>query len=183
MNFLPHFGLLRRLRDDFVLTSPARDEARGPAVNKLKIQSALRYCAAGARWRLRVLAARAREQAQEWSFPWKVHWVSGPRSVEASVEEFVVVSLVRDGAVYLPEFLRHYRELGAKHIVLLDNGSTDGTPALVASEPDVTVMRTPAPFKIYENIMRRWLVTRFGRRNWVLCVDIDEFFDYRFAGR
>jgi len=128
----------------------------------------------------RNFTASVRARAREAIFPCRVRWVSGNRRISASAQEFVVVSLVRNGAIYLPEFLRHYRELGAKHLVLLDNGSTDGTPALLSHERDVTVLRTAAPYKTYKDIMKRWLVTRFGRRNWVLCVDIDELFDFPF---
>ena len=132
------------------------------------------------RRQLRAMKWRLRRRALELLFPFRVTWVSGRRDISASPDEFVVVCLVRDGAVYLPEFLRHYRELGAKHIVLLDNGSTDETSRLVAQEPDVTLWRSLAPFKIFKSVMRRWLVMRYGRRNWVLSVDIDEFFDYPF---
>jgi hypothetical protein len=133
-----------------------------------------------ARRKLRAIGALTRAGARELIFPLRIRLLSGPRRISASVEEFVVVCLVRNGAIYLPEFLRHYRELGAKHIVLLDNGSTDGTPELAAREIDVTVLRTMAPYKIYKGPMKRWLVTHFGRSNWVLCVDIDELFDYPF---
>jgi hypothetical protein len=133
-----------------------------------------------ARRKLRAMGSGVRTRALELAFPFQVQLLCGPRRLSASVEDLVVVCLVRDGAIYLPEFLRHYRELGAKHIVLLDNGSQDGTPELAAREPDVTVLRTPAPYKIYKDVMKRWLVTQYGRRNWVLCVDIDELFDYPF---
>jgi len=149
-------------------------------MNGSKTQSALYSFAARAWRKLRSIGERVRARARESAFPLKVQWLSGRRRVSASTEEFVVVCLVRNGAIYLPEFLRHYRALGAKHIVLLDNTSTDGTPALAANEPGVTVLRTAAPYKIYKDIMKRWLVTSFGRRNWVLCVDIDELFDYPF---
>ena len=132
------------------------------------------------RGRLYRIWAQVRAKVRESIFPARVRWVSGPSNVSASADEFIVVCLVRNGAIYLREFLRHYRELGAKHVVFLDNGSTDGTAVLVANEPDVTVLRTAAPYRFYKDIMKRWLVTRFGRRNWVLCVDIDEFFDYPF---
>ena len=131
-------------------------------------------------WKRVRQTAKVRERLRNASFPLRVLHVSGARRISASSEEFLVVCLVRDGAVYLQEFLRHYRELGARHIILLDNGSTDGTADLVADAPDVTVLRTLAPYKFYKDAMKRFLVTRFGRRNWVLCVDIDELFDYPF---
>jgi glycosyl transferase family 2 len=179
MKFRPNLNAARSL-ETLGPTSAAQTGNRPRTGNKSKAQTALRNYAAGARRRLRALAANVRAQAHELAFPQTVEWVSGSRRVGAAEDEFVVVCLVRDGAIYVPEFLRHYRELGAKHIVLLDNGSTDGTPGLVTREPDVTVMRTTVPYKIYKDIMKRWLVTRFGRHNWVLCVDIDELFDYPF---
>lgn len=134
----------------------------------------------GARRKIRAIGTGIRTKALELGFPFQVQSMSGPRRISASAEDLIVTCLVRDGAVYLPEFLSHYRELGAKHIVFLDNGSTDGTPELVEHESNVTVLRTSAPYKIYKDIMKRWLVTQYGRRNWVLCVDIDELFDYPF---
>jgi hypothetical protein len=130
--------------------------------------------------KVRHRAHNLRHRLRAGTFRFTVSWISGPRTVPAARDELVVVCLVRNGALYVPEFLRHYRELGAKHIVFLDNGSTDGTADLTTGHDDVTLVRTAAPYKIYKDIMKRWLVERFGRNNWVLCVDIDEFFDYPF---
>jgi len=135
---------------------------------------------ARARRKVRSVLSHVLGIARQQTFPFRVRWLSGARSISATADEFIVVCLVRNGAIYLPEFLRHYRELGAKHIVLLDNISNDGTPELVAGESDVTVLSTAAPYKTHKDIMKRWLVTRFGRGNWVLCVDVDELFDYPF---
>ena len=149
-------------------------------MSRLKEKDPAVRLAAHARRKLRAMGTGVRTKALELVFPFQVQLMSGPRRISASAEDLIVTCLVRDGAVYLPEFLRHYRELGAKHMVFLDNGSSDGTPELAASEPDVTVLRTLAPYKIYKDVMKRWLVTQYGRRNWVLCVDIDELFDYPF---
>jgi hypothetical protein len=111
-------------------------------------------------------------------FPWRVRHVHGPRRVHAGADELVVVCLVRDGAAYLDAFLEHYRVLGARHMVLLDNGSTDGTIERAAREPGVTVFRTGAAYRAHKVIAKRYLVRRFGPANWVLCADIDELFDY-----
>jgi glycosyl transferase family 2 len=131
-------------------------------------------------YKVRYHVHQLRDRVREGTFPLTVSWISGPRTVPASREDLVVVCTVRNGALYLPEFMRHYRELGAKHMVFMDNGSTDGTIDLAKGHGDVTVFRTAAPFKIYKEIMKRWLLKRFGRSNWVLCVDIDELFDYPF---
>lgn len=112
-----------------------------------------------------------------------VRRVSGERRIDARQDEFVVVSLVRDGGAYLNEFLAHYRALGARHFVFLDNGSTDGFVERLADEPDVTILCSLLSFGKYKLAMRRYLVRRFGRGNWVLSVDIDELFDYPFRDR
>jgi hypothetical protein len=58
----------------------------------------------------------------------------------------------------------------------------------VASEYDnVTILRTKLPFgagvegTTGETLMRRYLIERFGRNRWSLCVDIDELFDYPYS--
>jgi hypothetical protein len=35
--------------------------------------------------------------------------------------------LVRDGRPYVRSFVAHYSSMGVKHLIFLDNGSTDGT--------------------------------------------------------
>ena len=133
-----------------------------------------------------IMSRRARVAVEQWRggvFPFRVRHISGSRGVRAGPDELVVVCLARDGAAYLAAFLHHYRGLGAKHIVLLDNGSTDGMVERAVREPGVTVLQTRAPYRNYKVIAKRYLVRRFGRANWVLCVDIDEFFDYPYRRR
>ncbi|TVP45850.1 MAG: glycosyltransferase family 2 protein [Gemmatimonadales bacterium] len=115
---------------------------------------------------------------RECIFPLGIRHLSGPRRVDVGEEELVVVCMVRDGAVYLDTFLEHYRQLGASHMVLLDNGSRDETVDRAAGQPDVTLLRTHAPYRNHKVIAKRCLVSRYGVSNWVLCVDIDELFDY-----
>ncbi len=58
----------------------------------------------------------------------------------------------------------------------------------VASEyNNVTLLRTKLPFSAGvegtegQHLMRRYLIERFGRNRWSLCVDIDELFDYPYS--
>ena len=50
-----------------------------------------------------------------------VKHVYGPERVEYSNEEVIVLCLVRNGYLYIEEFIKHYFSLGVKHIVFLDN--------------------------------------------------------------
>src|ERR687889_67887 len=97
-------------------------------------------------------------------------------------DELVVVCLVRDGRPYVKSFVEHYRSLGAKHQVFLDNGSTDGTVEALKKYDNTTVLRSKLPFKEYKFLMRQYLIDRFGKKyRWCLCVDIDELFDYPYS--
>jgi hypothetical protein len=110
--------------------------------------------------------------------PFRTEHVSGPLSVEANSDDLVAACVVRNGAHYIPSFLDHHRSLGISHFVFLDNGSTDDTLLLLTDQAGVTVLRTYAPYRTYENVMKRYLVERFCRGRWCLFVDIDELFDY-----
>jgi hypothetical protein len=138
----------------------------------------LRRLAGAVRRRARDGMGRFVEGGRTLAFRRSVRRLTGPATVPNAPDTFVVVCLVRDGVTYIDEFLRHYRALGARHMVILDNGSTDGTVERLAGEPDVTTLSTLKPYKIYKDIMKRHLVNRYGRHGWVLCVDIDELFEY-----
>ena len=110
-----------------------------------------------------------------------VEHLHGPEEVAYEADELVVVCLVRDGQPYVMSFVEHYLSLGVKHIFFLDNGSTDGTVEALKGYDSVTVLRTALPFKRYDLLVRQYLIERFGRGRWCLCVDIDELFDYPYS--
>lgn len=111
----------------------------------------------------------------------QIRHVHGPKEIPYGLDELVVVCLVRDGRPYLKSFVEHYFSLGVKHIVFLDNGSSDGTVSTARSYENVTILQTELSFKEHKKFMKRYLVTRFGRGRWILCVDIDELFDYPYS--
>src|SRR5918996_554040 len=111
-----------------------------------------------------------------------IEHLHGPEEVAYEPDELVVVCLVRDGRPYVKSFVEHYHSLGAKHLVFLDNGSTDGTVEALKNYDNATVLRSKLPFKEYKFLMRQYLIDRFGRKyRWCLCVDIDELFDYPYS--
>src|SRR5215212_11142602 len=110
-----------------------------------------------------------------------VEHLYGPEEVDYGPDELVVVCLVRDGRPYVKSFVEHYLSLGAKHLFFLDNESTDGTVEALKGYENVTVLRTALPFKRYALLVRQYLIERFGRGRWCLCVDIDELFDYPYS--
>lgn len=110
-----------------------------------------------------------------------VEHVHGPEKVDYGMDELVVLCLVRDGRPYLRAFIEHYSSMGVKHLVFLDNGSTDGTIETLKTYDNVTVLRTELPYRGNQGRMKGYLMKRFGQGRWSLLVDIDELFDYPFS--
>lgn len=110
--------------------------------------------------------------------PFRVRHLSGPRRPPVGSDGLVAISVVRDGELWAKSFLAHHRALGARHFVILDNGSTDRTVHLFSDQPDVTLLQTHASYSAYENTMKRFLANRFCAGRWCLCVDVDELFEF-----
>lgn len=110
-----------------------------------------------------------------------IYHVYGRACLNYSHDELVVICVVRNGYIYINSFIRYYFALGVKHIVFLDNGSTDDTIKLASSYNNVTVLKTDLPYSKYENLMKDYLARRFSKGRWNLCADIDEFFDWPFS--
>lgn len=127
-----------------------------------------------------VLGDPAQERVRDRIFPPSVEHLYGPEEVSYGIDELIVLCLVRDGRPYVRPFIEHYRSLGVRHVVLLDNGSVDGTVD-AAREYDVTVLQTDLPFKTHKLAARRYLIDRFARGRWCLYADIDELFDYPYS--
>lgn len=100
----------------------------------------------------------------------------GPREV-------LVMSVVRDERAVLPEFLAHYRRLGAGRFVMLDNGSTDGTAELLAAQPDVDL------YSVRRRFLPQWkqgwinrAIALYGYDRWYVHADADEHLVFDGAG-
>lgn len=110
-----------------------------------------------------------------------IRHVYGPDRLKPASDEVVVLCLVRNGAPWLHTFVSHHLRLGAKHIVFLDNGSTDNTGEAAAQYEQVSVFSTDLPFEAYKVALKRWLLKRFHGSGWGLYCDVDELFDYPFS--
>jgi len=107
-----------------------------------------------------------------------IYYLYGKKKFSLKRDELGLVCLVKNGMGYIDAFLRHYRFLGVKHMVFVDNGSTDGLLEFLKDQEDVTVYRTELLHKHYENEMRRTIIEALFKNSWCLSVDIDELFDY-----
>ena len=116
-------------------------------------------------WRCRRFAARLRH-------------LHGPRRLESGPEEVILIALVRDGSYYLDAFFDHYRAMGIRHFVFIDNGSTDDTIERIKAESGTVIDQCDLPLGRYEDLIRGWPAMTYGRDRWCLYVDMDEMFDF-----
>ena len=91
-----------------------------------------------------------------------------------------VFTPIRNELANLPWFLAHYRRLGARRFVFVDNMSSDGSSAYLSVQPDVILYRTADKFAEAAMGMR-WinaLIERHGDAGWCLFADADEALIY-----
>ncbi len=124
------------------------------------------------------LLAAAVSWPQEEAVRRSLRHVAGPAGITCNDDELLVVTLARNAAAHVAAFIEHHQRLGARGIVLLDNGSTDDTVEIASRYTDVSVHSCPLPFRGYQMPIRRQLLRFGGYRRWVLIADIDERFDY-----
>jgi hypothetical protein len=64
----------------------------------------------------------------------RVKHVHDPAKISYALDELLVISVVRNGELYIKSFLDHYRSMGVTHFVFLGNGSTDHTLEMLCSK-------------------------------------------------
>lgn len=114
-------------------------------------------------------------------FRMRVKRIYGPSNISYGINELLLTCVLRNGEFYIKSFMKHYCAMGIKHFVFLDNCSTDRSVEMLCKYDNVTVLQTNAPYKKYENTMKRYLVEKFSMGLWNICADIDEFFDYPYS--
>jgi len=107
--------------------------------------------------------------------------IHGKNEIKYRKNEAIVLCLVRDGETWIKDFIEHYRRLGFKHIVFLDNGSKDKTIEIAKKHKNITILKTNVPFKGNNIFLRRCLVKRFAEDKWSLTADIDELWNYPYS--
>ena len=97
--------------------------------------------------------------------------------------DILLFCTLRNEAFRLPHFLEHYRKLGVRHFVFVDNGSDDGFMDLVRDEADISVWYTGASYK-RSNFGMHWLnylLRKYGSKHWCVVCDPDEFLVYPYS--
>ena len=80
----------------------------------------------------------------------------------------------------LPYFLDHYRALGVRHFLMVDNNSTDGSGDFLAAQADVSLWHTVHSYKLSRFGMDwlTWLQMRYAHGHWCVTCDVDELLVY-----
>jgi len=92
----------------------------------------------------------------------------------------LLVCCARNEMPRMPAFLAHYRRLGVKHFMVLDNQSTDGLDAFLTEQPDCSVWLADGSYKA-SNFGMDWcnhLLEKYADGKWCVTVDPDEFLIY-----
>ena len=91
----------------------------------------------------------------------------------------VLITVVKDELTRMREFFRHYRRIGVRKFVILDNASQDGTREFCMSQNDTDVFSIERPFTSARHVS--WinkLLLRYGFDRWYISVDADELLDF-----
>lgn len=125
------------------------------------------------RWKRRRLLLRALRKRKQL----RLHT---DRTAQIEQGDILGFATLRNECLRLPFFLRHYRQLGVRHFLIVDNGSTDGTVEYLMRQPDVSLWQTPHSYRLSRFGMD-WLTglqMKYGHGHWCLTVDADEILIY-----
>src|SRR5574343_44736 len=92
----------------------------------------------------------------------------------------LLVCCARNEMPRFPAFLAHYRKLGVKPFLVVDNQSTDGLAEYLRDQPDCSVWLGDGSYKA-SNFGMDWcnhLLDQYGPGKWCVTCDPDEFLVY-----
>lgn len=91
----------------------------------------------------------------------------------------VLICAQKNDLVRIKELVQHYRKMGIKHMVFIDNESTDGSREWIEEQDDIDLYIIHSQ---YTTIRREAWINRmisfYGYNKWYIVVDSDEFLVY-----
>ena len=159
-----------------------KNGARGPNSGRFQWTAATRcritHAMKGPVHIVRRLWSRFREARRHARFIASLHHLHGPKALDVAAGDVVLIALVRNGSYYLNGFFRHYRAMGVKHFVFIDNGSTDDTIARIKREKGTVIDQCKLPLAQYEDLIRQYPANTYAQNRWCLYADMDEILDF-----
>lgn len=95
-------------------------------------------------------------------------------------DDIILFSTMKNEAHRIIFLLEYYRNLGVRHFIFVDNGSSDNVSSLLSEFSDVTVFYTEDSYR-FSNFGMDWLnflLCHIGTGHWCLTCDPDEFIVY-----
>ena len=102
------------------------------------------------------------------------------RALALAEAPVLLIAVARNERVLAPHFLEHYRSLGVRAFVFIDNLSDDGTREFLASQPDVVLYSADTEYR-HSHYGVSWQQAVLGAHalgKWVVLADLDEFLVY-----
>lgn len=123
-------------------------------------------------------ARRSARNVREFFQKFRFQHIHGPRKVFLQDNQVALVLVGRNNGCFLDENIRRHLAMGVEHIVYVDNESSDNSIQIVKQHPNTSVFLTSLSFYDYQNIIRKFAVSRILGSGWVLAIDCDEIFDF-----
>ena len=123
-----------------------------------------------------------------WNLRRRIHYLpqleNGPKANLERLDDnplppsdaLTLYTVIKDERKRLPWFFAHYRKLGVKSFVFVDNGSTDESIAYLRAQPDVIIFHTEDSYvaAMAGMVWVNHLKNRLSANGWALYVDVDE---------
>jgi len=111
----------------------------------------------------------------------RVKHLYGEKEIKISSDkEVLLICQVKNSDFLIKEFIEYHLGIGVKHIILVDNMSTDATIDIAKQYDSVTILQTRASYLKYQSNLRAYLIRKYAIEKWTLFLDVDEFFDVPF---
>lgn len=104
-----------------------------------------------------------------------------PQPIQLQATDFPLFTVAYNELLRIPDFLRHYRQLGVTHFFFVDNHSTDGSLEFLLQQPDCYVFSTSHSHNESGSGMAwvNYLVHTYAQpEQWCLYTDVDELLIY-----
>ena len=96
---------------------------------------------------------------------------------ELSGGDLFVISVLRNEILMLPHFFDHYRSIGVKNFIMVDNLSNDGSREYILDQPDVILYSADTNYNKshYGVLWQQAVISNHCLNKWALIADMDEF--------
>lgn len=108
----------------------------------------------------------------------RLHLLDGKRVPHREPGEVWMLMVCKNEELRLPDMLRHHFAMGISRVLMVDNGSTDGTLDILRRDKRIHVFQTKQSFAGNKVAWQEILLRRYGIGHWNLLMDADELFAY-----